>query len=126
MDGDVTLIRRRAVMTRALLRVADRFALDAAQLGAITGLSLAEIAAMRRGQLHLDPVDARWNVCVQLVQLHRRLDEVLAGDHAAVVGWMQTYNATLGGVPAELVRDEARMAAVIDHLKHVESRAGLL
>lgn len=115
MDDDVTLIRRRAVMTRALLRSAARLGLSRDQLAAATGLGLAEITALSRDELRLDPADPRWNACVELVKVYRALDEVAAGDPAEVRAWMLGFCDELGGVPAELIA--GRLEVVAGHLE---------
>lgn len=120
---DITLIRRRAVMTRALLRSAERLGLTREQLALATGLGLAEITALSRDELRLDPTDPRWDACVRVVQTYRALDVRAAGDPGEVKAWMLGFCEALGGVPAEIVGRNGRLAEVLAYLE--STTAGL-
>ena len=117
MNEEITLIRRRAVMSRALLRTSSRLGLSRERLARATGLRLAEIASLENEAGELDPLDPRWNAFVQLVRLCWVLDVVAAGDEATMRDWMHGYNRDLKAVPADLIGAERGLDEAIHYLE---------
>ena len=117
MNEEITLIRRRAVMSRALLRTSSRLGLSRERLARATGLRLAEIASLENEAGELDPLDPRWNAFVQLVRLCWVLDVVAAGDEATMRDWMHGYNRDLKAVPADLIGAERGLDEAISYLE---------
>lgn len=123
MNEDVTMIRRRAVMTRALLRASARLGLRREQLAAATGLTLQEIAAFDCDAQRLDPADPRWGDCVLLIRLCKALEEFAAGDPVAMRTWMLEFNEDLRDVPAGMLARPRQLAEVVAHLERCRARA---
>lgn len=117
MDENITLIRRRAVMSRALLRTSHRLGLSRQRLASATGLRLAEIASLENEAGELDPADPRWDAFVQLVRLCWILDVVSSGDDARMRDWMHCYNPELKAVPADLIAGERGLTETIRYLE---------
>ena len=117
MNENITLIRRRAVMSRALLRTTNRLGLSRERLASATGLRLAEIASLENEAGELDPADPRWEAFVQLVRLGWILDVVSAGDDASMREWMHCYNPDLNAVPADLIAGERGLTEAIRYLE---------
>ena len=117
MNEEITLIRRRAVMSRALIRTSNRLGLSRERLARATGLRLAEIASLENESGELDPMDPRWDAFVQLVRLCWVLDVVAAGDEATMRDWMHGYNADLRAVPADLIGAERGLDEAIRYLE---------
>ncbi|MEX0900358.1 MAG: hypothetical protein WD081_06665 [Gammaproteobacteria bacterium] len=117
MNEDITQIRRRAVMSRALLRTTSRLGLSRERLASATGLRLAEIASLENEAGELDPADPRWNAFVELVRLCWILDVVSAGDDAAMRDWMHCYNRDLNAVPADFIAGERGLSEAIRYLE---------
>ena len=117
MNEEITLIRRRAVMSRALIRTSNRLGLSRERLARATGLRLAEIASLEIESGELDPMDPRWDAFVQLVRLCWVLDVVAAGDEATMRDWMHGYNADLRAVPADLIGAERGLDEAIRYLE---------
>jgi hypothetical protein len=117
MNENITQIRRRAVMSRALLRTTNRLGLSRERLASATGLRLAEIASLENEAGELDPADPRWDAFVQLVRLGWILDVVSAGDDASMREWMHCYNRDLNAVPADLIAGERGLTEAIRYLE---------
>lgn len=117
MNDDTTQVKRRAVMSRALLRSTQRLGLSRQRVASATGLRPAEIAALEAEDGELDPVDPRWNLFVQLVRLCWVLDAIAAGDDEAMRAWMLNYNPDLHAVPAELIGAERGLDETIEYLQ---------
>ena len=117
MNEEITLVRRRAVMSRALLRTSNRLGLSRERLARATGLRLAEIASLENEAGELDPMDPRWDAFVQLVRLCWVLDVVAAGDAATMRDWMHGYNRDLKAVPADLIGAERGLDEAISYLE---------
>ncbi|MCA1798150.1 MAG: hypothetical protein LC632_01490 [Xanthomonadaceae bacterium] len=123
MNEDATTIRRRAVMTRALLRSAARLGLRREQLAAATGLALHEIAAFDCDARRLDPDDPRWGDCVLLIRLCKALEEFAAGDPVAMRTWMLEFNDDLQDVPAGMLGRPRQLADLVTYLERCRAQA---
>ena len=115
--SEITLMRRRAVMSRALLRTSTKLGLTRERLARVTGLRMAEIVSLESEDAELDPADPRWDAFVQLVRLCWILDVVSLGDESAMRAWMLAYNRDLNAVPAELICAERGLDEAIKYLE---------
>jgi hypothetical protein len=104
-----------AVVSKAVVRAADRLGLTARALARAIGVSEATVSRMKRGHL-LEPGGKPFELAVMLVRLYRSLDAITGGDEATARAWMANPNTALGGAPAELAQTVTGLAHVIAYL----------
>jgi transcriptional regulator with XRE-family HTH domain len=102
------------VLTRAVLRAAERLGLSQRELAAVVGVSPSTLSRLPRRPL--DPRSKEGELAILFVRLYRSLDALLGGDTEKARRWLHSDNHHLGGTPAELVRSVTGLVHVIQYL----------
>src|SRR5512142_1151999 len=76
------------LLTKAVLRAADRLAIKNAVLAKILGLSGPTISRMRNGKYRLEPGQKPIELAVLLIRLYRSLDGIVGGDDSVAADWL--------------------------------------
>jgi hypothetical protein len=105
-----------AVVTKAVLRAADRLGLSHRVLSAVLGVSEATVSRMGSGAYVLNPGDKPFDLAVLFVRLFRSLDAIVGGDDAAARAWLRSENRVLGEPPLALVHSVAGLVTVLGYL----------
>jgi Protein of unknown function (DUF2384) len=105
-----------ALLTKAVLRAADRLAIKNAALARILGLSGPTISRMRNGRYRLERGQKPFELAVLLTRLYRSLDGIVGGDDSVAAQWLTNKNTALDGVPLELIQSVSGLANVIHYL----------
>ncbi len=111
-----------AVLAKAALRAADNLALSQADLARVLGLSPATVSRLAHGQKRLEPASKPFELAALFVRLFRSLDAIVGSDDAAARAWLRSPNHSLGGVPAELIRDLTGLVRTVDYLDAARAR----
>jgi hypothetical protein len=109
------------VVSQALLRAADVLGVSTRELGAIVGISAAQVSRIRGGQT-LAHGSKPYQLAAAFVRLFRALYPLAGGDEQAMRRWFHADNAELVGVPAELARDPMGLATVVNYLDGYRAR----
>ena len=107
-----------AVVTRAVMRAADRLALPNKVLAAVLGVSEATVSRMDAGAYHLDPAGKPYELAVLFLRLFRSLDAIVGGDAAVAQAWLRNSNTALGAAPMALIESVAGLVNVVAYLDH--------
>ena len=102
------------VLTKAVLRAAERLDLSQRELATVLGLSPSTLSRLPRRPL--DPQSKEGELAVLFVRLYRSLDALLDGDNPKARAWLFARNHHLGGIPAELIRTVTGLVHVIEYL----------
>lgn len=100
---DAASASRGLVLTKAVLRAADRLGLTARSLSRIVGISEATVSRLKRGEAVLDPGTKAFELAALLVRTFRSLDAVTGGDEAVARAWMVAPNTALDAIPADRI-----------------------
>ena len=109
---------RAAVVTKGVMRAADRLALSNRVLAAVLGLSEATVSRMDSGSYQLDPGGKPYELAVLFVRLFRSLDAIVGGDTAVAQAWMRNFNTALGAAPIALIESVPGLVNVVAYLDH--------
>lgn len=107
-----------AVVTKAVMRAADRLALPNRELAAVLGVSEATVSRMDAGTYQLDPAGKPYELAVLFLRLFRSLDAIVGGDTAAARAWLRNSNTALGAAPMALIASVAGLVNVVAYLDH--------
>ncbi|HFQ14536.1 MAG TPA: DUF2384 domain-containing protein [Gammaproteobacteria bacterium] len=107
---------RAEVLTKALIRAAERLGLSRQELAATLGLSPATLSRMYSGRYVLDENSKCWELAALLVRLYRGLDAIVAGDERTLQAWIRNPNIDLHGVPAELIEHISGLNTVVAYV----------
>jgi hypothetical protein len=117
-EGGPAPAARAAVVTKSVMRAADRLALPNRVLAAVLGLSEATVSRMGAGSYQLDPGGKPYELAVLFLRLFRSLDAIVGGDSAVAQAWLRNANTALGATPIALIESVAGLVNVVAYLDH--------
>ncbi|GGG42499.1 antitoxin Xre/MbcA/ParS toxin-binding domain-containing protein [Chelatococcus composti] len=111
------------VLTKALLRAADRLDITARALAGIVGLSEATVSRMKRGDYVLEAGTKTFELSVLFVRLFRSLDAIVGGDETVARAWLRNPNTLLGARPLDRI---GTVAGLVDVIAYLDARRALV
>ena len=105
-----------AVLTKALLRAADRLGVTGATLAAVIGLSPASLTRMKKGEFALESGTKPFELAILFVRLFRSLDAIAGGDERIARAWLASPNTALDAAPIDKIRTIPGLMDVIAYL----------
>jgi transcriptional regulator with XRE-family HTH domain len=104
------------LVSKALLRAADKLRLSNKSLAGIIGVSEATISRMKKGNYALEPGQKPLQLAVLFIRLYRSLDALTGGDDEVSSKWLSAPNVALDGLPIEMVQSVSGLMNVIGYL----------
>jgi hypothetical protein len=111
------------LVTKAVVRAADRLQLTARILAAIIGVSEASVSRMKRGEYMLEPGTKPFELSVLLVRLFRSLDAIVGGDDAVAAAWLANRNTVLDARPLDKIQT---VSGLVDVIAYLDARRALV
>lgn len=111
-----------AVLTKAVVRAADRLGLSQKALSHVLGLSESVISRMRSGAYVLERGKA-FELAVLFVRLYRSLDAIVSGDEKSAREWMRHENLALRARPLDLIQ---KVHGLIDVIQYLDARRAVV
>ncbi|GAB4357838.1 MAG: MbcA/ParS/Xre antitoxin family protein [Oricola sp.] len=105
-----------AVVTKAVLRAAERLKLNARELAGVIGVSEAGVSRLRKGTLTLEAGSKPYELAVLFIRLFRSLDAITGGDEATARAWLRNENSVLRRKPVQAIESISGLVAVIGYL----------
>ena len=105
-----------SVLTKAVVKAADKLGVKASALSTVLGVSEATVSRMKRGDFRLEDGAKAFELGVLFVRLFRSLDAIAGGDEKAARAWLASDNLALGGRPLELIRTVTGLVDVVAYL----------
>lgn len=116
-DTSVTnTLSKERVVTKAMLRAADKLEITSASLSKILGLSQSTISRMRNHDQVLSEGDKAFELAVLFVRFFRSLDAIVGGDEAVARAWLVGHNTALGDKPISQIQTITGLMHVIAYL----------
>ena len=109
-----------AVLTRAAVRAAEILDLSGRELAAILGVSPSSLSRLARSR-EIRPDSKEGELALLFLRVFRSLDALLGGDAESCRRWLRSFNAHLGGVPAELLPTVTGLVGVAEYLDAMRS-----
>lgn len=108
---------QKKVLTKALIRLAERLALSRQELSAIIGPSEASLSRLFTKPNHyLDPSSKEGQLAILLLRLFRSLDALLGGNAEQCQLWLRSENTHLGDQPINLMQSIEGLILTIQYL----------
>ncbi len=105
-----------AVVTKAVLRAAERLRVTNRVLANVIGVSEATVSRMRHGGYGLERGQKPFELAVLFARLYRSLDAIVGGDDAVAGAWLRNRNSALDGEPIALIQTVPGLMNVIQYL----------
>ena len=107
---------RAAVVTKGVMRAADRLALPNRVLAVVLGVSEATVSRMGAGTYQLDPTGKPFELAVLFLRLYRSLDAIVGGDLLVAREWLNNDNTALAAKPVALIESVTGLVNVVAYL----------
>ena len=111
------------VVTKAVVRAADRLDMRARDLATVIGVSEATVSRMKRGEFKLEPGTKPFELGVLFVRLFRSLDAIVGGDDAVAAAWLANLNTALDARPVDKLQS---VSGLVDVLTYLDARRALV
>jgi hypothetical protein len=108
--------QKASVVTKAVVRSAERLGISNRLLGRIIGLSEASVSRMARGQFALDSGAKAYELSLLFIRLFRSLDAIVGGDEATSRAWLRNENLMLGDKPIKMIETVPGLVSVLAYL----------
>jgi uncharacterized protein (DUF2384 family) len=105
-----------ALVSKALVRAADRLEVTNKVLARIIGVSEATVSRLKKGGYPLESGQTPYQLSVLFIRLYRSLDAITGGDDNVSAAWLSKPNTALSGVPIELIQSITGLMNVIQYL----------
>ena len=119
VEGSPIRVDDAVVLTKAVLRAADKLGVRASVLAPVLGVSEATVSRMKSGDFRLETDTKPFELGVMFVRLFRSLDAIAGGDENVARAWLANSNSALGGKPVEKIRN---LAGLIDVIAYLDAR----
>ena len=115
--------KEQTVLTRAVLRAAERLGVTARVLAAVIGVSEATVSRLRNNAAVLERGSKPFELAILFVRLFRSLDAIVGGDEAVARAWLQSVNTALGASPIDRIRT---VTGLVDVIAYLDARRALV
>lgn len=105
-----------AVLTKAVIRAAERLGLNSRLLSNVIGLSEPTVSRMKDGSYSLSESSKSFELSVLLVRLFRSLDAIAGGEDGVTKAWLKNHNTVLNAKPRDKIQTIAGLFDVISYL----------
>jgi hypothetical protein len=104
------------VVTRAVLRAAERLNVPQRTLARVLGVSEASVSRMAAGTVTLTPSEKSFELAVLFLRVFRSLDAMVGGEEPVARAWMRNPNTVLGEPPIALIQSVTGLMHVVSYL----------
>lgn len=104
-----------AVLSKAVVRAADRLGISHALLARILGVSPPTITRLYSGDYRLDQRRKEWELALIFVRVFRSLDSIVGNEQAAR-RWLDSDNRALSARPIDLLAQAEGLVRVVHYL----------
>ena len=123
VEGSPIRVDDAVVLTKAVLRAADKLGVRASVLAPVLGVSEATVSRMKSGDYRLEADTKPFELGVMFVRLFRSLDAIAGGDEDVARAWLANSNSALGGKPVEKIRN---LAGLVDVIAYLDARRAIV
>jgi uncharacterized protein (DUF2384 family) len=103
------------VLTKAVVRAAERLNLPRSLLAKVLGLSPATVTRLFTGRYQLEQTRKEWEFALLFLRVFRSLDSIV-GDETTAKKWLNSDNRGLNGKPIDLIRQTEGLVRVVHYL----------
>ncbi len=105
----------RAVLSKAVMRSAERLGVSKALLARVLGVSAATVTRLFAGNYQLEPSRKEWEFALLFVRLFRSLDSIV-GNETSARQWLNSDNRGLNARPLDLIGQTEGLVRVVHYL----------
>jgi len=110
------------VLTKALMRAAQRLGLSQKVMARTLGVSEATVSRLGSGR-RISPDSKEGELALLLLRLFRSLDSLFGGNEAQSRAWMHAANHHLGEPPIALIERVVGLMQVVEYLDSMRGKS---
>ena len=115
--NDSASVNEGAVLTKALIRAADRLGVSQKVLAAVIGVSEPVVSRMRKGTFTIERGSGKpFELAALFIRLYRSLDAIVDGNESVARAWLKNDNTALQSRPIDLIQKVQGLLHVIQYL----------
>jgi hypothetical protein len=116
-NTDSASVNEGAVLTKSLIRSADRLGVSQKILAAVIGVSEPVVSRMRKGTFTIARDSGKpFELAALFIGLYRALDAIVDGDESVARAWLKNDNTALQSRPIDLIQKVQGLLHVIQYL----------
>lgn len=115
-----TLEEKKLVLTKALIRMVERFNLTRQELSSILGISESSLSRLFSKRLFIDPSSKEGQLTLLLLRLYRNLDLLFGGNSEQCCLWLRNENKHLNGIPIQLAQSIEGLVLIVQYLEAIQ------
>ena len=108
--------RDETLVTRALLRAAERLTIADGDLVDILGVSATSLWRLKRGDTVLKETSKEYEIALHVIRLFRGLGAIYGNNTADMARWMHAGNSALDDKPVEILKSLKGLFSVIGYV----------
>ncbi|CAN5391209.1 hypothetical protein BH10PSE19_BH10PSE19_22300 [soil metagenome] len=121
--AEPTSADKKRILTKALIRMAERFELSRRELSAIIGQSESSLSRIFTKQnYYIDPASKEGQLAILLLRLFRNLDTLFGGNANQCQLWLKSDNSHLNAKPLELIQSIEGLIITIHYLDAIRGK----
>lgn len=113
---------KKAILSKALIRLAEHLALSRRELCHILGLSEATLSRLFEGKKLIDPHSKEGELTILLIRLYRSLEALFGGNMIQCRLWLRSQNHHLGFPPIDLIQSITGLAKTVIYLDAIRAK----
>ncbi len=110
------LPEKKHVLTKAVIRIAERFKLSRQELSIILGISEASLSRIFSNRLFIDPSSNEGQLAILLIRLYSNLDVLFGGNAEQCQLWLRSENNHLNSKPILLAQSIEGLVLIVQYL----------
>ncbi|MCP0913304.1 MULTISPECIES: antitoxin Xre/MbcA/ParS toxin-binding domain-containing protein [Legionella] len=105
-----------AILTKAILKMANFYGLNGKELSEILGISEATATRLHQGKKQLAADTKEGEMALLLLRLYRSLNALVGNNHEKAKAWLRSDNYYFHKKPLEQIKTIAGLVAVVNYL----------
>lgn len=115
-ESDDGSSKRAEVLTKAIISLADFFALERKDLKEILGTSEPTLVRIYKNERTIEPTSKEGELALLLIRIYRSLYAILGGEQEACKKWLRSPNTYFEKKPLESMKSIQGMLEVVQYL----------
>ena len=112
-----TLEDQKRVLTKAIIRLTERFSMSRQELSAILGPSESSLSRLfSKPNIYIDPFSKEGQLAILLLRLYRSLDVLFGGNAEQCQLWLRSENTHLNSKPILLIQSIEGLVLAVQYL----------
>jgi len=121
-NGDESDAKKKAILSKTVLGVAEHLRLSGKDLAEILNLSESQVSKIKHQEQLLDPKSSSGQLGLILIRIYKNLTALLGEDDELMVQWLKSENKYFNGTPLRVLKQSVEGA--VNVIRYLDSVRG--